>query len=228
VGFADEFVADLIRVGAPEDPDPEVLKDLLEQYRTSPGTGPGLPRDPVRDQIILQLAFPVYHLARRFRGRNNADDILSEALLALVECVDRWWTVAEDDDIRRYVEFCVKKRIKDWIDNDVVLCIPSRRAREKLARGEELPPPVVHLKTEERGSDEDRAGNQDYTPGVPPDLTFDIVEYFQGRGQDQRIVEMRIDGCSAKEIAASMGRREGWVYKRLRALEREFAELSAA
>jgi RNA polymerase sigma factor (sigma-70 family) len=234
VGFADEFIADLVRAGAPEDPDPETLIDLLEQYRYSPPSGPGYPRDPVRDRLILQLAWPVYNLARRYRGRNNADDILGEALLALVECVDRWPTVAEDDDIRTYVEFCVRKRIKDFIDNDGVLVIPSRRVREKRTRGEEVTQPVVFnlhqggQPVSEGGGMVNRRPEDQHTPTVKPDQTFDIVEYFEGRGRDQVIVEMRIAGHSAQEIARAMGKKEGWVYKQLRALEQEFAELSAA
>src|SRR4051812_37025696 len=106
MGFADELVADLKALGAPEEPDPEVLDDLVKrwQYSYHP-SGPGYPRDVVKDAIILQLALPVHKLALRYRSRNNADDILGEALLALVECVERWSSVAEDENIRAYVEF---------------------------------------------------------------------------------------------------------------------------
>src|SRR5215218_1881146 len=102
MGFADELVAELKACGAPEEPDPEVLGGLVEKYRYSLPSVPGYPRDPVKDAIIIQLCLPVHKLALRYRSRNNADDILGEALLALVECVERWSEVKEDDNIRRY------------------------------------------------------------------------------------------------------------------------------
>lgn len=227
MGFADAFVADLIRAGAQEDPDPEVLKDLLEQYKTSPGTGPGRPPDPVRDQIILQLAIPVYNLTRRYRTRNNADDILGEAMLALVDCVDRWWEVAEDDNIRTYVEFCVKKRIKDWIDNDRVLGMPSRTLRDKLSKGESVQiPKVLTLYTYDSYEPEEG----DIPPHTPPDTSFDIQEFFAAREdpRDRAVVEMRVEGCSADEIAKKLNMSRRWVFKKLRDLEKAFSEMNMA
>jgi RNA polymerase sigma factor (sigma-70 family) len=236
VGFADEFVRDLIQAGAPEDPDPEVLRDLVEQYRYSPPSGPGYPRDPVRDQLILHLAFPVYNLARRFRGRNNADDILGEAMLTLVECVDRWPTVAEDDGIWSYVACSVQRRMKDWIDNDVVLVIPSRRVREKRAAGEEVEQPtLVDINPVEPDHHKDMDPNGRWfdnrnVPRVEHEHTIDIEDFFASRTdpRDRVLVEMRIAGRTADEIAAAVGTKRSWVFKRLRDLERAFAELGDA
>ena len=216
--FADAFIADLIRAGAPEEPDPEVLTDLVTRYKWDPS---------LRDQIVLQLIFPVYYLARRFRNKNNADDVLSEAILALVECVDRWCEVAENEDIRRYVEFSVRKRMKDFIDNDAVLKMPSRRVREKLAKGEEFVNPTVATLFTHDSPDPGGLAPIGWQPTVPEDKTFDIQEFFRSRAdsRDQVIVEMRINGCSAIEIAEAVGQKRSWVYKRLRDLEQAFAQV---
>ena len=155
----------------------------------------------------------MYYLARRFRSRNNADDILSEAILALVECVDRWCEVAEDEDIRRYVAFSVRKRMKDFIDNDAVAKVPSRRVREKLAKGEEFVHPTMATLSRQ-GSNADPARPRKLsrvasTPIVPADKTFDIQEFFRSRAdsRDQMIVEMRINGRSVVEIAEAVGQK---------------------
>ena len=218
--FADAFVADLIRAGAPEEPDPDVLKDLVGRYKYDPS---------VRDQIILQLTFPVYDIAKRFRSRNNADDILSEAILALVECVDRWPGVAEDDDIQRYVAFSVRKRMKDYIDNDSIGKAPSRRVREKRAAGEEVVHPVIlSLRQGSNAPSEATQGQEDpCTPIVPADNTFDIQEFFRSRAdsRDQIIVEMRINGRSIAEICEAVGQKRAWLFKRLRDLEQAFAQV---
>jgi DNA-directed RNA polymerase specialized sigma24 family protein len=226
--FADAFVADLVRVGAPEEPDPEILKGLVERYKWDPS---------IRDQIIIQLTLPVYYIAKKFQSRNNADDILSEAILALVECVERWPGVAEDDDIRRYVEFSVRKRMKDFIDNDSVICIPSRRVREKLAKGEEISGRTPfriggNYNPNYTGTDLDRVDREvedkdRAVPEVAPDNTFDIQDFFRSRAdaRDQIIVEMRINGRPIPEICEAVGQKQSWVYRRLRDLEQAFAQI---
>lgn len=230
MGFADEFVADLAAARAPEEPDPEVLVDLLEQYRSSPPREPWRP-DDARDAVILQLAHLVFKICLRYRNRNNADDILGEALLALTECVDRWWGVAEDGNIRKYVEFSVRKRIKDFIDNDAVMVVPSRRVREKVAAGEEvdgLARQHLNFAPLDPHRDHDtcsRAPENRHTPTVPFDDTFDCIEFFRKREdeRDRVIVEMRIMGRPVEEIAERVGQKKSWIYKRLRNLEQAWA-----
>lgn len=219
MGFADELVADLKSCGAPEEPDPAVLADLLERWEYSfCPSGPGYPKDLIREEIIIQLALPVHKLVLRYRNRNNADDILGEALLALIECVDRWRSCAEDNNIRRYVEFSVRKRIKDFIDNDAVFKVPSRRVREKAAAGEvveEINTFRLDPHDEEEGAD---------TPVSMPDVSYDVLEFFESRGdpRDSLIIRMRAESRSLEEIAEQVGRSVWWVFDRLQRLESDY------
>jgi len=218
MGFADELVADLKACGAPEEPD--ILDELVERWAYSRlPSGPGYPRDLVREQIILQLAFPVWKLTLRYRNRNNADDILGVALLSLVECVDRWSDEEDDANLRHYVEFTVKKRMKDFADNDGVLVIPSRRVREKRAAGKEVEdigvvPADIH--------DEEETDS----PSVPPDHSYDIIEFFESRGDaaSLQIARMRADGRPVEEIAEEVGKPVWWIYNRLRQMEADFRD----
>ena len=213
MGFADEFVADLKTWGSPEEPDREQLRDLVVKYVLSPLSGPGYPRDPVKDEILRQLAFAVFKLVLPYRNRNNAADVLGEAMLALVECVERWPGVGDDWDISAYVAFNVRRRIKDFMDNDSVFKVPSRRVREKDARGQK-PEPIKTLTLDENDS-----------PAAPADTMFsfqDLVWSLTDE-RDRKIVEMKIMGLPVREIAAEVGQRKSWIYKRLKAIEQTFA-----
>jgi DNA-directed RNA polymerase specialized sigma24 family protein len=231
VGFADEFVDDLKACGAPEDPSEEDLGRLLAAYARSAPRAPGGPPDLARDALILSLALPVYRLTLRYRNRDNAPDILGEAMLALVECVDRWWSVADDDNIRAYVEFTVRRRIKDFIDNDAVFAVPSRRVRERKAAGEESGVPVRHpiRSILDPPDDAPQDGPHRGTPEVPPDDTYDAVEFFRSRPdwREWVIAEMRAAGRPYGEIAAAVGRGKTWVYDRLGDLRRDYHRASA-
>lgn len=88
-----------------------------------------------RDWLINAHLRLVATIGRRWKSRNHTD-CEGEALLALVDAVDRAACALEDNNITKYIKAVVRDRLREFVASDRAVYMPARTFRDKAAKGE--------------------------------------------------------------------------------------------
>lgn len=172
-----------------------------------------------QQQIVeanLRLALSIATLSAAKFPRKR-DDIGGVALLSLVKAVKRFFEIKDHDlSIRPYIVTYVGNRLKDYLAQDNLIRMPARTYFDKVEKstidalnssvetgtnGAEviIQEIVSHLITRPKDYDEVLAVNMDSEFEVR-----EIMELVLNTDEDRRILELKIVGCTDKEITVDL------------------------
>lgn len=166
-------------------------------------------------ELNLRLALGIASLNAAAYPRKR-DDIAGVALLALVKAVKRFFEIEDHDlSICPYITRYVSGRLKDYLAEDCLIRTPARTYFSKIQEstidslnesvdtgiGKSdvlylIQDIVTHL-TPRR--------SESLAVRMNPDLDIrEIMDIVLGNDEDKRILELKILGCSDKEITADL------------------------
>jgi DNA-directed RNA polymerase specialized sigma24 family protein len=240
--YVSGLLKDLDYIEAPAVPDSDELRAIVQRYRDGELS--------LRNRIIRDHL----HIAASLvpGGWNNADELLGEALLALVEAVDKALEALYDNEITPYITTIIRDKIKDHIARDRTVYMPARTFRDKVAKGEiraggNDDPAIIGVLSLNRAIKEDdydsdgrgmdtvefcRLSRFPYTvplarPEVPSLEFTEALELATQTDTERRIIALRAEGNAYVEMEQIMGLKKSTIGYHVSKVEERFQALYA-
>ncbi len=196
----------------------------------------------IRNEIVgghLRLGVSI---AARFatKSKFRIDDLIGEMFLSLIESVTKFCTDSGyDDNITPYIITCIHSRLLEYIESDHTIYIPGRTVRYYSAIGSnklDKLPHQIHLVQNGiigRNTDESENSEEFSGPYVIPEIYDDykineileILDKVTPNFIEKRIIELRVEGYSYKEISPLVGYSQSAISRMLSEIEQRFNKI---
>ena len=183
------------------------LSSLIQMHCESPTT-------ETRNELVLILTRPALKIARSFR---DTDDCKSEALMSLIQAVDRFPAIAQAatfQNLKTYVFTVIRYHLRDFVKTDTVIPVPPSTRVAKLAQGKEHELPVIVFEV----------SNVCFTDKLYH-VVKDILFQSAKTAEDLEIIRLFAEQHIQLDIARIINRSVGHVNYRLKVITTHFMEL---
>lgn len=184
--------------------DAVTLDTLVNRLRTGDLS---VANEIIKGHMRLALSVVSRYYARYNCGR-QLEDIVSVALLAVVESVRRATSNLQDNNITPYIVSAIHSRVSNYLTEDCVIHQPHGAEGKRPVVVEELPD-VATVETSEI-------------------ILWDLLSQACCNSVDREIVRLRSKGFGDKEVADAVGLSRPCVTKMRHAIETRFLTLYAA
>lgn len=191
--------------------EPSELEQLVVQLRSGDKS--------VIERIVkahLRLALAI---ASRMKPTNP--DLIGEALYQLVDTVHKAERKLRDNNITAYINYSLRRRLKEYRDTDYVVCIHDRQLRRCLNKGgkyENIVPRLV------QDSQEYIHTLIDKSRKLTIESTEILFKHAAKNTMEQVILKLKSKGYTAAEIGSLVGYSEGYVDKIIKRIEKEYSK----
>lgn len=182
---------------------PECTEELVSKYKAGD--------TELRETIVLSNIRLVLALASRFTSRfpSREDDFVSAALYHLIVAVDKFPSVATDDNIAAYINSTVTHELRRCAADNLIN-IPRTSLFRKIKKGEALDNACILLSSELGHSTQDDA----LSLVDEEDLIRTLFER-----KDRHILRLRMQGHTNEEIGNMLNLSTAFISARTRFIQ---------